>query len=856
MNASVLSYSRLAERYRIRLDAKSLGIQKPATRAGTVTLIVGLGLCIQAVGYAIARSGNVSFGLDLFFAGVVVIFAPCAWRLLGVAAERTERLQVASLLGVALAVSFYLVSPLFFNTFDEMLHDTTYWQLLDLRKLFATNTELTISPYYPGLEMLTVAVRWGTGLPAVASQAVVVLACRLVLVLAFFLFSERVLHSARAAGIAVLVYACGPQFYAFNAAYSYQTIAIAFGAAAIYFLLLAGDGVHARRWTVLSVLAVVGATLSHHLVGALTVGLFCAWAIAISLESRQRLELRSRASLVRRVAGISVIVTGGWTLVASRKLYLYLEPIFVQAWRSIESVVVGSSSSRTLFQSSNGTTTPHWQQALLVLSILVTCVVGALAAWKALFGDSLRRGAQRFLPIIVTAAYVVVLVSPLTAASAQIGQRASTFIFFGLGILVGGWYLTWKRRPPIVVLTTIATACFVGSLIFGSGPSWSYVPGPYLPAADQRSVDTPGIAVAQWAGMQLPVESRDASDVDTSVLMAAMGHLSSVSETAALINPGLIFFSTYFSSYDMQEIQKYDIRYIVVDRRLLEGPPAFGQYFEPGTPSPGQINRVTAADLDKFGTASGLQLVYDNGPIKVYNTAALLRTTTAPTTVAPFGNSEDNVNLWVLIPALLALFSWLAKARRRRYYPVVEDVLGAIVAAMSIGVVAMFGFVPSKLDPTPIAASLLIATAFFAWRGDTMTLLRRARQALTPSVRSRSIKAPKPRVRRPQLWLGSSGALACLLAVVIAVISARTYFVPVTSLSIVTSSTQAPVAEVSLASPPAAAKLVLIDGGEILGSYPLRRVSSQSVTLPRSAGADSDQVELVIGGHEVREITA
>jgi hypothetical protein len=107
-----------------------------------------------------------------------------------------------------------------------------------------------------------------------------------------------------------------------------------------------------------------------------------------------------------------------------------------------------------------------------------------------------------------------------------------------------------------------------------------------------------------------------------------------------------------------------------------------------------------------------------------------------------------------------------------------------------------------------------------------------------------------------QLLLGTSGALACLLAVAISVVSARTYLAPVTALSLVNSSNQAPIAEVSLASPPAAAKLELVDGGEVLSTYSLRRVVSQRVVLPASATANGDQIELLIAGQVIRQVTA
>jgi hypothetical protein len=118
------------------------------------------------------------------------------------------------------------------------------------------------------------------------------------------------------------------------------------------------------------------------------------------------------------------------------------------------------------------------------------------------------------------------------------------------------------------------------------------------------------------------------------------------------------------------------------------------------------------------------------------------------------------------------------------------------------------------------------------------------------------MKLPHQHRPRLQFLLGTSGAAVCLLAVVISVLSARTYFEPVTALSLVNNTSQPPIAEVTLASPPKAAKLELIEGGEILSTYQLRRESTQRVTLPSLASANGDQVVLVIDGHVVREVTA
>ncbi len=203
------------------------------SQLGTVLAVVGAGLLMQGAGDALARTGHQAPVLALFIVGLIVIFTPCAWRLTGSSVSRAERVQVSLVLGVGLLASYIIRSPLILDGFDELAHGGTLMALLDGRSLFATNTVLPVGPYYPGLELVTVAVKWLTGLPLVLDQLVVLVAVRVVLVLCVFLLVERACRSARAGGIGVLAYAASPQFYSFDAQYAYETLALAFAAAVV-----------------------------------------------------------------------------------------------------------------------------------------------------------------------------------------------------------------------------------------------------------------------------------------------------------------------------------------------------------------------------------------------------------------------------------------------------------------------------------------------------------------------------------------------------------------------------------------------------------------------------------------------
>ena len=114
---------------------------------------MGAGLFATGLGDALGQDGHQSPALPMFFVGLVAIFGPCAWRLTGRAATRSERVAVSLVLGIGLLFSYYMRSPLMFDWFDELIHGATLNRLLGDRTLLVHNNILPVSPYYPGLEL-------------------------------------------------------------------------------------------------------------------------------------------------------------------------------------------------------------------------------------------------------------------------------------------------------------------------------------------------------------------------------------------------------------------------------------------------------------------------------------------------------------------------------------------------------------------------------------------------------------------------------------------------------------------------------------------------------------------------------
>ena len=98
-------------------------------------------------------------------------------------------------------------------------------------------------------------------------------------------------------------------------------------------------------------------------------------------------------------------------------------------------------------------------------------------------------------------------------------DRASTFVFMAMALVVGAW-LAGRGHVCVGLFVPGALILLVlGGTILGSGPDWQRVPGPYLAGAEQRSIDSTTVAVAEWAGRYVPDGSNVAADTTFSRLI-------------------------------------------------------------------------------------------------------------------------------------------------------------------------------------------------------------------------------------------------------------------------------------------------------------------------------------------------
>ena len=574
----------------------------------SILSIVG-GLVVSAAADNAARA-NGAAAKPLFWIGLLAIFVPISIRLLGRGAREHERLLLVLTLYLALYLVSFMQYPLFFTSHDSLGQLRSAEDIVRTGHLFHFNPIVSAYASYPGLELATSSLAQVSGLSLFASGALLIGAARAVFAISLFMTIER-LTDSRAAGIASLVYATNPSFLFFDAQFAYESLALP--SAMLTVALLVRRRPHALRWEgALALVLVCSVVVTHFATTLWILVLIIAWVLIDSLPITNRI-----AAPPRLTALIGSAVALEWFFsVAKATTVTELGPVVSSAFSSVVTLVAGKSAAKHLFAPSSGPSDPLILQltSFLSVGILVALVAASIWHWRR------AREPIKIVLLVLMLLYLVSLVLRLTSAATETSQRASEFVFIGIGLGVAGLSSRLSRPSRSYQFLGVATALiiFVGGIAVGSAP-YTRLPGPYLVGADSRSMDARTITAATWVRAHLPAGSVFAADRSNGLALAAIGLV----DPAQGLQDGqwvpYLYLSPTFDSGDLATIRAFGIRYILVDQRLSTALPYIGLYFSPDEPLASHYTHpIPRADLAKFATAPDLTRIYDDGEIQIY----------------------------------------------------------------------------------------------------------------------------------------------------------------------------------------------------------------------------------------------
>jgi hypothetical protein len=167
--------------------------------------------------------------------------------------------------------------------------------------------------------------------------------------------------------------------------------------------------------------------------------------------------------------------------------------------------------------------------------------------------------------------------------------------------------------PPVALGASLALLLMVGARVGGWPPSWEQLPGPHLVSGYERSVDGQGVNAALWMQDWLGTGNRVAADLTGITLASTYGGQDPVGEASQL------YYDATWGLGDELLLQALGVDYLWVDDRLSRQLPVSGPYFQVDPLGGRHTTPIPVANLTKFDSVAGVNRVYDNGDIRIYD---------------------------------------------------------------------------------------------------------------------------------------------------------------------------------------------------------------------------------------------
>jgi hypothetical protein len=608
-----------------------------------IMLTSALALFAIALANNAARDGHDGWSGVVFWLALVAIVAPTSVRVM-LPINRSERLGLIAGLAAVLYLVKVVYEPAQFTLHDELGQYRTTSQIMQSGHLFALNPIVRADPYFPGMNVATAVLARVTHLSIFDSGVVLIGVARLAGVLALFLLFERITKSDRLAAVAVLVYVGNPNFLYFDAQYGYESLALPLALVALLAVSLATRGGDGDVWPacIFAVIIIIAVVITHHIAAYWLVAVLLVWTAVLMLRRRwSALSVTAGVPAVPAAVGLLAVLV--WQLGVARSATLpEVDPIAHGITALVRTLSGTSSSGKTLFQSGTGQGgDPLWAQVVGFASVALSLIVLPFGWWIVIRTRHPRHPLGVILAV-ATVLYPATLALRLTQSGTETSNRASEYLYIGVGLLAAVVSVSARRR--LVRHETVAArhrlsaveirgrygfaflvsayvcVLFIGGFVVGWAP-YERQPGPYLAAAESRSVDPLSVRAALWAKAHLRPGAYIATDSTNGLLMSAYAKLNPQTGSISGLPVSSLFYSTTYGPEQQRIVIGDKIAYVVVDRRISTSPPMSSGYFVDGVPD--GINPAAplpAADLTKFDQVPGFAKVYDSGPIAIYAT--------------------------------------------------------------------------------------------------------------------------------------------------------------------------------------------------------------------------------------------
>jgi hypothetical protein len=592
-------------------------VRLPRVEVSLPVVLVGtaVGTLLIAIGFAGSRAGD-SWAAWPFWIGWVL-----STVLLGLAITSptlSTRGRVAVVLFEAAQQSFvrWMYSPLSFTFPDELSHWRTAVDILQFHHLFHENPRLQVSPVFPGLEEVATSLVSLTHISLFAAGTIVVATSHIALSAAAFYLFRRVSGSALIGGIAAFAFALNPLHAGFDSMFIYQAPALLLGMVAFETALEepAAQGARSRVAVALALICLAALVVTHHLTAAVFIVALAVVGVLMAIQN-------GFGAPAKRLLGLALagfLMATIWVIAEAGGALSYLG---TPLGNTISGVLhFGSSAGTVALPASSQGNSGDWLTILATILTAILVAVGFWILWRRPWSTAGRTVLARTFALCALSYYGVLLVRQFAANGAELSGRLLVFaalftsVSIGFALVYGLPVRTSLRRYGRPAAVAALLVIFLGAKMSGWPAPWEQLPGSFHAAAFESGIDKANEEAVKWFGSAVGPDRRVVCDASTCALATAYA------EAVPIANEGELYYSPTMTPELLRTIHGRGLEYIIVDDRLSDEKPISGHFFHSTSAEAGTADEpVPKAGLTKFKDVPGIALIYDNGPIQIYD---------------------------------------------------------------------------------------------------------------------------------------------------------------------------------------------------------------------------------------------
>lgn len=572
--------------------------------------------CIFGLTYLGAWSADSSGGVHLMFWAAVAMIVIATTGLVVAGPTRTSGFSASLALGLLLYLPKLFHSPTFFNYFDELSHWRAAQHLNSGAGLFLENPINKAVEFFPGLGAATGTLVSATGLSTFAAGNILIAAVHALILGALFLLYERVSGSPRVAMVAVVVFAASPAFVFFNSYFAYESLALPLAASVLTAVVLSDrtSPRTARGLLSAAIVLALAVVVTHHITSWVLAAMLLLFGLAAIWGRGWAAPISKHLIAAGAVTAVAVVA---WLGFIAPYTVEYVSPTFTDSADAIARLAGGSSEHRQLFYRS---TAPFYEKYGSYLAVLILAAAFAFAVVRMYREGRLKREYLTTALAVVGVTYFLSLPIAFLIKDSAV-SRVWDFAFIGVAPLVALALTPLFAAPSRgrrVFAAALVFVIFLGGVVSRTSLQQG-LPGSYEPTADPRSMTAEVMAASNWLRQSQGADNVVTGDRTGFAVFGSYGDQDVISGQSTGARPWRIFFPRAITPTVIEELDRDDVQFLVVDRRITRQLPRVGWYYtasEPGART--REHPLDPASLEKFADSDLFSRIYDNGNILIY----------------------------------------------------------------------------------------------------------------------------------------------------------------------------------------------------------------------------------------------